>query len=46
VGGVVLSDHFKNLDWKARNTTCTSEFVSTTDLQKVWLLVESVVGLN
>ena len=46
VKGVVLSDHLKNLDWQARGTTCTGEFVSTTELQKVWLLVESVVGLN
>jgi mRNA interferase MazF len=45
VGGVVLSDHFKNLDWQARNTTCTGEFASATELQMVWLLVESVVGL-
>jgi mRNA interferase MazF len=45
VSGVVLSDHLKNLDWQARKTTCTGEFVSTTELQKVWLLVESVVGL-
>ena len=44
--GVVLSDHFKNLDWQARGTTCTGEFVSATDLQKVWRLVESVVGLG
>ena len=43
--GVVLSDHLKNLDWQARKTTCTGEFVSATELQKVWLLVESVVGL-
>lgn len=46
VSGVVLSDHFKNLDWQARGTTCTGEFVSATDLQKVWRLVESVVGLG
>ena len=46
VKGVVLSDHFKNLDWQARGTTCTGEFVSAVELQKVWLLVESVVGLN
>lgn len=45
VSGVVLSDHFKNLDWQARSTTCTGEFVHATDLQKVWRLVESVVGL-
>jgi mRNA interferase MazF len=46
VKGVVLSDHLKNLDWQARGTSCTGEFVSRTELQKVWLLVESVVGLN
>ena len=46
VSGVVLSDHFKNLDWQARGTTCTGEFVSATDLQKVWRLVESVVGIG
>ena len=45
VSGVVLSDHLKNIDWQARKTTCTGEFVSATELQKVWLLVESVVGL-
>ncbi len=46
VKGVVLSDHLKNLDWQARGTTCTGEFVSNTDLQKVWLLVSSVVGFS
>jgi mRNA interferase MazF len=46
VSGVVLSDHFKNLDWQARSTSCTGEFASATDLQKVWRLVESVVGLG
>lgn len=46
VQGVVLSDHLKNLDWQARGTTCTGEFVSATQLQKVWLLVASVVGLD
>ena len=46
VSGVVLSDHFKNLDWQARSTASTGEFVSASDLQKVWRLVESVVGLG
>ena len=46
ISGVVLSDHLKNLDWQARITTCTGEFVHATDLQKVWRLVESVVGLE
>jgi mRNA interferase MazF len=46
VSGVVLSDHFKNLDWKARGTTCTGEFAQGMVLQKVWRLVESVVGLS
>ncbi len=46
IAGVVLSDHLKNLDWQARSTTCTGEFASATDLQKVWRLVESVVGLD
>jgi mRNA interferase MazF len=46
VNGVMLSDHFKNLDWQARCTTCTGEFASTTELQKVWLLIGSVVGLS
>ena len=45
IAGVVLSDHFKNLDWQARGTSCTGEFVNPTDLQKVWRLEESVVGL-
>ncbi len=46
ISGVVLSDHIKNLDWKARGTVCTGEFAHATDLQKVWRLVESVVGLS
>ena len=46
VSGVVLSDHLKNLDWQARGTTCTGEFVRSVDLQKVWRLVESVMGLG
>ena len=46
VSGVVLSDNFKNLDWQARSTASTGEFVSASDLQKVWRLVESVVGLG
>lgn len=46
VTGVVLSDHLKNLDWRARDTTCTGEFVSATELHKVWLLVSSAVGLG
>ncbi len=46
VKGVVLSDHLKNLDWNARGTVRTGEFVSPTELQKVWLLVQSVIGLD
>jgi mRNA interferase MazF len=44
--GVVLSDHLKNLDWRTRTTTCSGEFVSDNEVQKVWLLVESIVGLS
>jgi mRNA interferase MazF len=46
VNGVVLSDHFKNLDWQARSTTYAGEYVSATELQKVWLLIGGVVGLS
>lgn len=44
--GVALSDHFKNLDWQARSTTCTGKFVSASDLQKVRRPVKSVVSLG
>lgn len=46
VKGVVLSDHLKNLDWQARGTTCTGEFVNVNELQQVWKLIESVTGLT
>jgi mRNA interferase MazF len=46
ITGVVLSDHFKNLDWTARGTTVTGEIVSLHDLQSVWRLIESVTGLE
>lgn len=44
VTGVALSDHLKNVDWVSRGTTLTGEFVSDVELQRVWRLVESVVG--
>jgi mRNA interferase MazF len=44
IDGVVLSDHFKNLDWTARNTTLTGEKVSRKALAEVWSLIGSVVG--
>ena len=46
VSGVVLSDHLKNLDWTSRGTTMTGEFVSHSDMQKVWLLIESIAGVT
>jgi mRNA interferase MazF len=45
IAGVALADHFKNLDWKARNTTPTGEVVSQGELEAVWALIESVVAL-
>lgn len=46
VQGVVLADHLKNLDWTARNTTPTGEIVNKSELEAVWALVESMVGLS
>ncbi len=46
VSGVVLSDHFKNLDWTARNTTTTGEIVNQNDLEAVWALIQSIVDLS
>lgn len=46
VTGVALSDHLKNVDWVARGTTMTGEFVSNLELQSVWRLVESIVDLS
>lgn len=45
VTGVVLSDHLKNVDWVTRRTTMTGEFVSDTELQSVWRLIESMVDI-
>ncbi len=45
VEGVVLSDHFKNIDWAARNTRLTGEQVSQTELERVWNIVQSIVSL-
>jgi mRNA interferase MazF len=46
VSGVVLSDHFKNLDWTARNTATTGETVNQRDLEAVWALIQSIVDLS
>lgn len=46
ITGVVLSDHLKNVDWKTRNTKMTGEIVSRHELEQVWVLVESMVGLS
>jgi mRNA interferase MazF len=46
VTGVVLSDHLKNLDWQARGTSCTGEFATAIELQRVWKLIESVTGMT
>ena len=43
INGAVLSDHFKNIDWRARRAQNTGEFVSQVLLQQVWSLIESVV---
>jgi mRNA interferase MazF len=45
IDGVVLADHFKNLDWTARNTTTTGERVSQSELEAVWAIVQSIVAL-
>ena len=45
ISGVVLADHLKNIDWRSRNAESTGEFVGDTDLQTVWLLVESIVDI-
>ena len=43
ISGAVLSDHFKNVDWRARHAQNTGEFVAHAELQKVWSLIESIV---
>lgn len=46
IDGVVLSDHFKNIDWTSRNTQLTGEQVRQGDLEAVWDIVQSIVGLS
>lgn len=46
IQGVVLSDHLKNVDWVSRGTTTTGEFVTHTELQSVWRLIESIVDIH
>jgi mRNA interferase MazF len=46
IQGVVLCDHFKNVDWVSRGTTMTGETISMTELQSVWRLVESIVDID
>ena len=46
VTGVVLCDHLKNIDWKARNAKMTGEMVSRFELEQVWALIDSMVGLS
>lgn len=43
--GVVLSDHFKNIDWTRRNIQSTGEYASTSELDAVWAIVQSIVAL-
>jgi mRNA interferase MazF len=43
IGGVILADHCKNLDWRSRNITNTHEQVSKTQLTEVWELIQSIV---
>ena len=45
IDGVVLSDHFKNIDWTTRNTKLTGEQVSPSELEAVWGIVQSIVAL-
>jgi mRNA interferase MazF len=45
IDGVVLSDHFKNIDWTTRNTKLTGERVSQSELEAVWAIVQSIVAL-
>lgn len=45
IDGVVLSEHFKNLDWTTRNTQLRGEHVSPRELEAVWGIVQSIVAL-
>lgn len=45
IDGVVLSDHFKNIDWTSRNIQLTGEYVSRAELEGVWDIVQSIVAL-
>ena len=46
IDGVVLSDHFKNIDWTTRNMKLTGEQVSQSELEAVWGIIQSIVGLS
>lgn len=43
--GVVLADHFKNIDWTSRNMKPTGEHISPSELEAVWGIVQSIVAL-
>jgi mRNA interferase MazF len=45
IDGVVLSDHFKNIDWTSRNIQSTGEYASPSELEAVWGIVQSIVAL-
>jgi mRNA interferase MazF len=45
ISGVILADHFKNVDWVARRATSTGHSVSLSTVEQVWRLVESIVDL-
>lgn len=46
IDGVVLSDHFKNIDWTTRNMKLTGEQVSQSELEDVWGIIQSIVALS
>lgn len=42
IQGAALSDHAKNIDWRARNATSANETVNDTAFEQIWALINSL----